>query len=349
MIVPTYKDKNNGKWYVKYSTKDPVTGKRVQTLKRGFSRQSEAKKWEAEQLASKATSTSVSFEEMMAAYLDYSNASETSRYLKTTFVTRHFPLRTEPINKITKEMLVNWRNTLRTSGLANRTANRGMSYIKSVFSFATEIYGIPNVGNVLKSFKLSKEDKKEMSTWDVDEFNRFIECVHGEYYRGYFVFLFWSGCRRSEGLAVCKDDFDGRTVHIWRSIKHFSNGFLPLKTDSSERYITLDSKTYETLKPLIEKGSPFVFGGQRSLPITCVQREFERAIKESGVKRIRIHDLRHSHASFLLGNNVPPVAVKDRLGHSSLSQTLSTYAHLMREPHDKMIATIDALREKERL
>ncbi len=188
-----------------------------------------------------------------------------------------------------------------------------------------------------------------MSTWDVDEFNRFIECVHGEYYRGYFVFLFWSGCRRSEGLAVCKDDFDGRTVHIWRSIKHFSNGFLPLKTDSSERYITLDSKTYEALKPLIEKGSPFIFGGQRSLPITCVQREFERAIKESGVKRIRIHDLRHSHASFLLGNNIPPVAVKDRLGHSSVNVTLSVYAHMLQRTEDEMIATIDALREKERL
>lgn len=346
--MPVYKQ-DNGKWYVKYSTKDPVTGKRVQTLKRGFSKQSEAKKWEAEQLASKATSTSVSFEEMMAAYLDYSNASETSRYLKTTFVTRHFPLRTEPINKITKEMLVNWRNTLRTSGLANRTANRGMSYIKSVFSFATEIYGIPNVGNVLKSFKLSKEDKKEMSTWDVDEFNRFIECVHGEYYRGYFTFLFWSGCRRSEGLAVCKDDFDGRTVHIWRSIKHYSNGFLPLKTDSSERYITLDSKTYETLKPLIEKGSPFVFGGQRSLPITCVQREFTRAIKESGVKKINLHSLRHSHASVLIASGVPIIAVSKRLGHSSVNVTLSVYAHLLQRTEDEMIATIDALREKERV
>ncbi len=71
--MPVYKQ-DNGKWYVKYSTKDPVTGRRKQIMKRGFAKQSEAKKWEAEQLASKATSTSVSFEEMMAAYLDYSNA-----------------------------------------------------------------------------------------------------------------------------------------------------------------------------------------------------------------------------------------------------------------------------------
>lgn len=340
-----YKDKNG--YFVRISKNK--NGKRYQKIKRGFKKRSEAVAWEAEYRSQDVTPVTQSFEDVMNAYLTFSEASDTSRYLKTTFVTRHFPLRTEPINKITKEMLVNWRNTLRTSGLATRTMNRGMSYIKSVFSFATEIYGIPNVGNVLKSFKLTKEDKKEMSTWDVDEFNRFIECVHGDYYRGFFVFLFWSGCRRSEGLAVCKDDFDGRTVHIWRSIKHFSNGFLPLKTDSSERYITLDSKTYETLKPLIEKGSPFVFGGQRSLPITCVQREFERAIKESGVKRIRIHDLRHSHASVLIASGVPIIAVSKRLGHSSVNVTLSVYAHMLQRTEDEMIATIDALRQKERV
>ena len=135
-------------------------------------------------------------------------------------------------------------------------------------------------------------------------------------------------------MAVCKDDFDGQTVHIRRSIKHYSGGFLPLKTDSSERYITLDSKTYETLKPLIEKGSPFVFGGQRSLPITCVQREFERAIKESGVKRIRIHDLRHSHASVLIASGVPIIAVSKRLGHSSVNVTLSVYAHMLQRTEE---------------
>ena len=340
-----YKDKSG--YFVRISKNK--NGKRYQKVKRGFKKRSEAVAWEAEYRSQDVTPVTQSFEDVMNAYLTFSEASDTSRYLKTTFVTRHFPLRTEPINKITKEMLVNWRNTLRTSGLATRTMNRGMAYIKSVFSFATEIYGIPNVGNVLKSFKLTKEDKKEMSTWDVDEFNRFIECVHGEYYRGFFVFLFWTGCRRSEGLAVCKDDFDGRTVHIWRSIKHFSNGFLPLKTDSSERYITLDSKTYETLKPLIEKGSPFVFGGQRSLPITCVQREFERAIKESGVKRIRIHDLRHSHASVLIASGVPIIAVSKRLGHSSVNVTLSVYAHMLQRTEDEMIATIDALRQKERV
>lgn len=343
--MPVYKDKNG--YFVRISKNK--NGKRYQKIKRGFKKRSEAVAWEAEYRSQDVTPVTQSFEDVMNAYLAFSEASDTSRYLKTTFVTRHFPLRSEPINKITKEMLVDWRNGLKQSGLATRTINRGLQYIKSTFQYASEVYGIQNVGTVLKSYKLSKEDKQEMSTWDADEFNKFLKCVHGDYYKGFFTFLFWTGCRRSEGLAVCKDDFKGNTVHIWRSIKHYSGGFLPLKTDSSERYVTLDKKTYESLKPLIENGSPFVFGGQRSLPITCVQREFTRAIEESGVKKINLHSLRHSHASVLIASGVPIIAVSKRLGHSSVNVTLSVYAHMLQRTEDEMIATIDALRETEKV
>ena len=344
--MPVVKEPN-GTYTVRISKR--INGRRVQKTKRGFRKHSEAKQYETQLLSSGIGSTSATFETMLEAYLDYSEASDTARYLKTTFVTLHFPLRTEPIKKITKEKLVEWRNTLKTSGLASRTCNRGMGYIKSVFTYASEIYGMPNNGSVLKSFKLTKEDKKQMKTWSPEEFNQFIEQVPEGYYKAFFTFQYWTGCRRGEGMAICKDDIDGNVVHIWHSIKHYSNGFMPLKTDSSERYITLDKKTYEYLKPYIEDASPFVFGGNRSLPISNIQREFTRAIKVSGVKPIRIHDLRHSHASYLLSNNVPPVAVRDRLGHASLNQTLSTYAHLMKKPHDTMIDTIDSLREKERV
>ena len=305
--------------------------------------------WEANYRSQDVTPTTQSFDDVLQAYLNYSEASPTSRNLKNTFVTRHFPLHSEPINRITKERLVDWRNTLRTSGLSVRTCNRGMGYIRSVLSYASEVYGIPNNGSVLKSFKLTKGDKKEMEVWTPEEFNQFLACVHGDYYCAYFTFLYWSGCRRSEGLAICKDDFDGNKVHIWRSIKHYKNGFLPLKTDSSERTITLDMKTMDLLQPLIDAGNPFVFGSTRSLPITNVQREFARAIKESGVKKIRIHDLRHSHASLLIAAGVPVIAVSRRLGHSSISLTLNVYSHLLSQTEDEMVSTINELREKEKV
>ena len=346
--MPTYYDEKRKSWYVKYSTKDPVTGKRKQILKRGFPKQKDAKQWESEQIASAPSKTSATFMQMFEENLKFLNSSETSANMKRSWVKKHFPYCDTPIEKITKPMLIEWRNGLEGK-LAVRTTNRGLGYIKGTFTYASNIYGILNNGVVLRSYKLTKQDKAEMPIWNPSEFNQFLECVHGEYYRGYFVFLYWSGCRRSEGLAVCKEDFDGNKVHIWRSIKHFRNGFMTLKTDSSERTITLDKKTMDLLQPLIDAGNPFVFGGIRSLPISNVQREFARAIEESGVKKIRIHDLRHSHASVLIAAGVPVLAVSKRLGHSSVTVTLNTYSHLLSQTETEMVATIDELRAKEKV
>ena len=346
--MPAYYDEKRKSWYVKYSAKDPVTGKRKQILKRGFPKQKDAKQWESEQIASAPTKISATFMQMFEENLKFLNSSETSANMKRSWVKKHFPYCDTPIEKITKPMLIEWRNGLEGK-LATRTINRGLGYIKGTFSYASDIYGTLNNGAVLRSYKLAKEDKQEMEIWTPEEFNQFIQCVQGEYYKAYFTFLYWSGCRRSEGLAVCKDDFDGNKVHIWRSIKHYRNGFLGLKTDSSERTITLDKKTMDLLQPLIDAGNPFVFGSTRSLPITNAQREFARAIKESGVKKIRIHDLRHSHASVLIAAGVPVLAVSRRLGHSSVTITLNTYSHLLSQTETEMVATIDGLREKEKV
>lgn len=347
--MPVYRDTERNTWFAKLNYKDPVTGKYREKKRRGFKTKKAAQNWLVQMMQSDEVSSSATFMELFEENLKYLNSSETSANMKRSWVELHFPYKDVPLNKITKPMLMQWRAELAESGLATRTRNRGIGYIKSVFRYANAIYGLPDYGQIIRSYSLTKEDKKEMNTWSPEEFNRFIDAMDEGFYKAYFTFLYWTGCRRSEGLAVRKEDFNGNTVHIYHSIKHFSGGFLPLKTDSSERYITLDSKTYEYLKPYIQDGCPFIFGGKRSLPITNVQREFDKAIKKSGVKKIRIHDLRHSHASYLLGNNVPPVAVKDRLGHSSVNQTLSTYAHLMRKPHDAMIATIDELRKIEKV
>ncbi len=124
-------------------------------------------------------------------------------------------------------------------------------------------------------------------------------------------------------MAVCKQDITGNKVHIHRAIKHFKNGFMPLKTDSSERTISIDSKTLEAIKPFIKHADPFVFGGERSLPISQIQRTFTKAIADSGV-------------------NI--VAVSKRLGHASINQTLKTYTHLLQKTNDEMMDTIESFK-----
>ena len=81
----------------------------------------------------------------------------------------------------------------------------------------------------------------------------------------------------------------------------------------------------------------FLFGGDTSLPITSIDREFKQGIKLSGVKPIRLHDLRHSHATNLINNGANIVAVSKRLGHSSPNITLAIYTHLLKKSEDELI------------
>ena len=108
--------------------------------------------------------------------------------------------------------------------------------------------------------------------------------------------------------------------------------FLPtlewlLSPDSNT--IAIDAKLEADLMPLMDVPGPFLFGGDRSLPINSVQRYFTQAIKDSGVPPIRLQDLRHSHATLLINSGVNIVAVSRRLGHASIEQTLTTYTHLL--------------------
>jgi integrase len=339
--MPIYKD-DNGTYTVRFYAVDPVRETRKQIKKRGFKTKREAVQWESQQVAEQATAkSSATFWEILEKMLDNNDSSEDTRRKKEMWITMYFSdFAVKPIEDISKASLVDWRNGLKSTGLATRTLNNGLRYVRSVFTFYTTVYGGINKGSVLKSFKLTKEDKTEMKIWTPEEFQQFADAIENPVVRAYFTFLFWSGCRRGEGIALTKDCFTGNRVHIYRSMKHFKNGFLPLKTDSSERTITLDEKTMQVLEPWIQAADPFIFGKVHPIGITTISREFKKAIKKSGVSPIRVHDLRHSHASLLLNNGVNIIAVSKRLGHATITQTLETYAHLMRESEDQMLETL---------
>ena len=86
-----------------------------------------------------------------------------------------------------------------------------------------------------------------------------------------------------------------------------------------------------------------MFGGKTGLSVTTIDRYFKDAIKKSGVKPIRLHDLRHSHATILINNGVNIVAVSKRLGHASVEQTLKTYTHLLKDTNEGMMNKINKL------
>lgn len=340
--MPVYKSDSG--YYVKYRVKDPVTGKSRQITKRGFQTKREASRWEAENKYDTPTSTSSTFWDIFLISQKNNDTSKDSLHKKSTWISMYFAdLKDRPIDTITKAELVEWRNSLKERGLAVRTMNYGLQYIRSVFAFYSTVYGGQNTGSVLNSYKMTKEDRTEMLVWTPEEFSRFISAVKPPVYQAFYTFLYWTGCRRGEAIALTKDCFTGNRVHIYRSMKYFKDGFKPLKTDSSERTITIDKETMAILEPFIQASDPFVFGGVHPMPTSKVFSYFKKGIEDSGVTPIRLHDLRHSHASVLLNNGANILAVSKRLGHATVTQTLETYAHLMRESDESMLRTIENL------
>lgn len=340
--MPVYKEEN-GTYTVRFYADDKLTGKRKQIRKRGFKTRREAVQWEAKAKAEQmAATSSATFWDIFQRQLDNNDTSLSTRSKKEAWISTYFAEFVDlPIEKISKADLVAWRNSLKESGLAVRTLNCGLQYVRSAFGFYNSVYGGQNPAVVLKSFKLTKADKTEMKIWTPEQFQQFAEAVENPMMRAFFTFLYWTGCRRGEAIAITADCFQGNKVHIYRSMKHFKNGFQPLKTDSSERTITVDSATMAILEPWIQQADPFVFGGVTSLAITTIDRAFREGIRLSGVDPIRIHDLRHSHASFLLNNGANIIAVSKRLGHATITQTLETYAHLMNDTEEKMMEIIE--------
>lgn len=82
------------------------------------------------------------------------------------------------------------------------------------------------------------------------------------------------------------------------------------------------------------------FGGQFPLATSTIHRVFTQGIKDSGVKKIRVHDLRHSHATNLINKGANIVAVSKRLGHSDTSMTLRVYTHLLEETEEELLKYI---------
>lgn len=340
------KDKKRGTWTAKFYTKDAVTGERKQTWRRGFQTKKEALAWEAAQKFITDTSTSsVTFRELDNLYIQYKNPRKQSTIdQEQSRVNKYVTFADMPVNKITKQVLLAWYIDFIKTDLATSTKNYMIGVIRAALKFGSDFYGLPNHSMVLKKLKREKK-KTEFETWTPEEFNQFIQCVDSKPYRAIYTFMYCTGARRGEALALRGEDIDLEkgTAHIYHQIKYAHEGFMPLKTDSSERTIKLSDNLINLLTGLKTKPDEFLFGKDTPIPITNLQKHFTKGIQASGVKTIRLHDLRHSFATNAINNGCNIVAVSKYLGHATIQQTLETYTHLLEKTDDQLVATMNSV------
>ena len=182
---------------------------------------------------------------------------------------------------------------------------------------------------------MGKGRAEEMQFWTQEEFETFIDALKDKpvsYYA--FMTLYWTGVRLGELLALSLADFDAekKTLSITKSYQRINGRdvITEPKTAKGKRVISLPDFLVAELEEYVSRLYGMMADG-RLFMITksYLEKEMKRGTELSGVKKIRLHDLRHSHASLLISKlGVQPKLVSERLGHEKIQTTLDTYSHL---------------------
>ena len=217
--------------------------------------------------------------------------------------------------------------------------------LSAIFNYAVRFYDLRS-NPAAKAGNMGSEERKEMLFWTKEEYQKFSEVMMDKpisYYA--FQMLYWTGIREGELLALTPADFDfeKRTVTINKSFQHLNGRDIITspKTEKSNRTIQMPKflcdEMQNYLKMLYDVGLD-----DRMFPVTksYLHREMDRGSKQAGVKRIRIHDIRHSHVSLLIDMGFSATAIADRVGHESIDITYN-YAHLFPSKQAEMADKLD--------
>lgn len=358
--MPVFKNDTNGTWYVMARYVD-WRGDRKQKCKRGFATKKEAQEWERIFHQQNASDLDMSFEAFTELYI----RDIKGRLKENTWLTKEHIIKTKilpyfqnrKISEITSKDVRAWQNEL----LAYRDEKGkpySQTYLKTVhnqlsaiFNHAVRYYDLRS-NPAAKAGNMGKEQAGEMLFWTKAEYLKFSEAMMDKplsYYA--FEMLYWTGIREGELLALTPADFDfeKQTVRINKSYQrlHGEDIITTPKTPKSNRTIQMPEFLCGEMQDFF-KQSYGLKKKERIFPITksYLHREMDRGSKEAGVKRIRIHDIRHSHVSLLIDMGFSAVAIADRVGHESIEITYR-YSHLFPSKQVEMANKLNMERKDE--
>lgn len=346
--------KNN--WTAKFYYTN-FNGKRLQKKKQGFKTLKEAKEFESDFLSKHNPKTDMKFKVLVELYLEYCDA----RLKVTTVATKTHMIKTKllpffgdmSINSIDAATVQQWQNEIISQGFKQTYLKVIHNQLSAIFNYAIRFYGLSkNPARICGSMGKKKADSMDFYT--LEEFDTFISYFDDKLRsKTIFSLLFYSGMREGEMLGLCLNDFNFKTntVLIERS-------YARLKKND----IIGDTKTYTSLRILnlpqfimdqIKEYSELLYDYQSHQRLFTVSKshlytEMKRASIATGLRKIRVHQLRHSHASLLINTlNCSPLIVKERLGHTDIKMTLETYSHLYPQKHGDVAIKLNALGKKE--
>jgi len=356
--MPAYKDEKTGKWYAAFYFTN-WKGVKEKKMKRGFVKKADALEWEREFLQQKNADLTMTFEAFVEIYMsDMKNRiREHTWQTKISIIeSKVLPyFKDKKMCEIAPKDIIQWQNEmLKLKTPSNKPFSA--TYLKTlhnqvsaIFNHAVRFYELKS-NPAAKAGSIGKKEATEMLFWTKDEYTKFADSMMDKPISFYaFEVLYWCGVRLGEMLALTPADFDfvKNTVSITKSYQRLNGKDVVTdpKTPKSKRIIQipefLSEEIQEYIKSLYECAPT-----DRLFPISksYLHHEMTRGAKEQNVKRIRIHDLRHSHVSLLIEMGFSAVAIADRVGHESIDITYR-YAHLFPSRQTEMADKLNLERE----
>lgn len=369
----------DGNWIVDISNGfDPITLKQRRLVRKGYKTKKEAT--EAEHYLRSVELKERFYGAKITVYMLYELLKEEDRinHRKISYINtqennynrhiKNYFSKVDNVGKLTYEDIYQFREHLRQkvaqnsdNPLSTNTINKIMILLKKIFDVSLRKgYYTTNPVKLLKKLPI---EKTKMQFWTVKEFQQFLTLFEPEEYniKLLFTLLFFSGLRLGEALALTWQDIDfsTNTIHITKSV-YVNKGVSYIsstKTKAGTRRIIINKKLSQELqywqqqqKHLLEQFTSDSMSLQvfQSSPIMITKNSIEKQYKkilerDATLKKIRIHDFRHSHASLLINQGEDYLVVKERLGHASITTTIDTYSHLYPSKQKDLADKLDDL------
>ena len=268
------------------------------------------------------------------------------------------------IDKFTRPILQQWKNEMEETNLSLKMKQNVYSELRALFNYSVKMdYLAKNPLTSLGNFKDANAHRTEINYYTPEEFIKFIEAARtcakekGIAEWDYYVFFniaFYTGLRKGEIYALTWNDIHKDHLEVKHSITQKLKGEdreTPPKNKSSYRTLQMPEPLIQILTEHKERcktisgfqSSDKICGGKRCIRDTSLQNKNKQYAEMAGVKTIRIHDYRHSHASLLANEGINIQEIARRLGHAKIEMTWNTYSHLYPREEERAVQILNKI------
>ena len=247
-------------------------------------------------------------------------------------------------------------NELKKDKLSVDYCNKILELLKKLIKYSKKYYNTSDkMLDYIERFKNVNEEIKEMDFYTYEEYLKFDSVIDKQEWHTFFEILYFMGLRQGECQALTWKDIKNNQLYIRKTLTTKLKGQEYListpKTKNSIRTLPIPKNVLNDLKIMYNKAKIytdynenwFIFGNTLPFRESTIQKHKNNYCKKANLKQIRIHDFRHSCASFLINNNASIPLVSKYLGHSKVSITLDVYSHFYESELNNIVEIINNL------